>query len=377
MAANAASSSTQGHPSDVTPLNAASNDRVAPSRTGARIGSRSNGSNVSRTRSPAASTPYKLPAAATPVVATRQVTISNGQLLNVVPYMSTTPTPSTSSRAHSSSAMAPALPMKIAAGFSPDMRNASRLPSDASTANARCNASSPLNSTATQYRPAVARVRIPRSGSRANANRINTSKAKGAIWFVVTRLRHSRRRSLPATSTASWNTGGHLLTSVSLDRAAGQPDDGRRQRRGAVELMGGDHDRRSRRGRGAHQVVDDVTRGGVEPGVGLVEQPQLGPAGDHRRDRGSASLPRRELVDRDAGQPSVDAEGDHRRVGLGVSGTTGARPEVDVVGHGEIVVETGGVPEQAHATAYGDTAGAVAEIDTEGHRLAGDHRNQT
>src|SRR5207248_2382484 len=117
------------------------------------------------------------------------------------------------------------------------------------------------------------------------------------IWFVVTRLRHSRRRSLPAMSTASWNTGGHLLTSVSLDRAAGQTDDGRRQRRGAIELMGGDHDRRSRRGRGAHEIVDDVTRGGV--------------------------------------------------------------------------------PGQAHVTAYGDTAGAVAEIESEGHRLAVDHRNQT
>src|SRR5437763_4944497 len=120
MAANAASSSTQGQPSDGAPASAASNERVAPSRTGARIGRSRSGSNVSRTRSPAASTPYKLPAAATPVVATRHVTTSSNQLRNVVPYMSTTPAPSTTSSANNSSATAAAFPRKMPAGSSPD-----------------------------------------------------------------------------------------------------------------------------------------------------------------------------------------------------------------------------------------------------------------
>src|SRR4051794_5079409 len=372
MTANTASSSTHGHPSDVTPLNAASNDRVAPSRTGARIGNKSNGSNVSRTRSPAASTPYKLPAAATPVVATRQVAIRSGQLRSVVLYMTTTPAASTASRASSSSAIAPALPRKIPDGLRPDMRRASRLPSAASMAKARWMASSPENRTATQNSPAVARVRMPRSGSSANANRMSTSRANGATWLVVTRLRHSSRRSLPAMTAASWSTDGHLITRRADHGAAREMHDLGGQRLGPFELVRGHHDRGARGGGCSHEAVEDVAGGGVEAGVRFVEQPELRTEGDHRRDRRAPPLAGGQLGDGHGSEAAVDAERDHGGVGLGRGRAAGLGPEAHVVGHRQIVVEAGGVAEQPDVAADRLAFVTVTQVTSEHQRLAVD-----
>src|SRR5262249_56890125 len=66
--ANSASSATHGHPSEVALPSPASQARVAPSITGATTGSSSSGTSVSRTRNPAATTPERVPVAATPAV---------------------------------------------------------------------------------------------------------------------------------------------------------------------------------------------------------------------------------------------------------------------------------------------------------------------
>src|SRR4051794_9421473 len=118
---------------------------------------------------------------------------------------------------------------------------------------------------------------MPRSGSSANANRTRTSSANGATWFVVTRLRHSSRRSFPATSTASWSTRDHLPQG-GLDGAAGDGDGAARDGLGPVELVAGDEHGGTRRRGSAEQVVDHIAAGLVEARVGLVEQPEPGPA---------------------------------------------------------------------------------------------------
>ena len=51
--------------------------------------------------------------------------------------------------------------------------------------------------------------------------------------------------------------------------------------------------------------------------MGLVEQPQLGAAGDQRGDRRPAPLPGRQLGDHDAGEAAVESERGERGVGLG------------------------------------------------------------
>src|SRR3546814_12487976 len=86
---------------------------------------------------------------------------------------------------------------------------------------------------------------MPRSGSRAKAKRTSTSTAKGTIWPIPTRDRHSMRRSLPATSRASASTldpdradGG---ATVVADLAAGDGDRAGRQALGPVELVAGEY----------------------------------------------------------------------------------------------------------------------------------------
>ena len=119
------------------------------------------------------------------------------------------------------------------------------------------------------------------------------------------------------------------------------------QRAGPLELVTGDDDRRPRRRRLAEQGVELVAALGVEAGVRLVEQPQLGATGDEARQRGAAPLAGRQRADRDVGEPPGEPEPLDRRLDLVARGTDRRAPEPDVLGDGEIGVEAVGVPEQA------------------------------
>src|SRR3546814_12867118 len=59
---------------------------------------------------------------------------------------------------------------------------------------------------------------------------------------------------------------------------------------GTVELVRREHDGGPRGDGPAGQVVEQVAALLVEPGVGLVEQPQLGATSHQARERGAASL---------------------------------------------------------------------------------------
>ena len=73
-------------------------------------------------------------------------------------------------------------------------------------------------------------------------------------------------------------------------RAAGDGDRPMGDRSRPVELVGGEQHRRAGGDGLGDQPVDELTSGLIEAGVGLVEQPQLGPAGHHGGERGAASL---------------------------------------------------------------------------------------
>jgi hypothetical protein len=153
----------------------------------------------------------------------------------------------------------------------------------------RCTSTSRLNNVANHTRPGATRCRML-SASRAKANITIVKAANGRTWFVTTRLRRSMRRSLPATSRATRQrvTGG-------------PPSPGRRRRRRSAWRASRPAPARGWRRRPWRRrrppgggCIELVATGGVEPGVGFVEQPQLGPAGDDAGERGPALLPGRQ-----------------------------------------------------------------------------------
>ena len=87
----------------------------------------------------------------------------------------------------------------------------------------------------------------------------------------------------------------------------------RRQRAGTFELVAGDDDRRPRRGRLAEHGVELVATVGVEPGVRLVEQPQLGATGDDARQCGAPPLAGRQRPHPYVGEPPGEPEPLERR----------------------------------------------------------------
>src|SRR5690606_8513168 len=106
------------------------------------------------------------------------------------------------------------------------------------------------------------------------------------------------------------------------------------------------------------QPVDDVPPLAVQPRVRLVEEPQLRPAADHRCERRATPLPRREGVHGEVPEPAGHPEALQRRPALLDRRARGPRPERHVLGDREVLVQVGGVPEQADAPPNG---GAVPD----------------
>ena len=100
--------------------------------------------------------------------------------------------------------------------------NQSIAASAASTANVRCTMTSDVKSVVIHTRPGATRCRIP-SLSSANAKSTITIPAKGRIWFVITRLRSSMRRSFAATARATRRFVRDLTTDHRRLRKPGHP----------------------------------------------------------------------------------------------------------------------------------------------------------
>ncbi len=135
------------------------------------------------------------------------------------------------------------------------------------------------------------------------------------------------------------------------------------------------HDDGSAPGPGiAHQLVDQVAALGVQPGVGLVEQPQLGVYG-HQAGQGAASaLAGAEAGHRNVAEAAAQAkplEGGLDRPGKAAPGAYG---EADVVDHRHVVVEGGGVANKPELAA--DRPTIDAEIVPEHDGGAVNHGDQ-
>ena len=143
---------------------------------------------------------------------------------------------------------------------------------------------------------------------------------------------------------------------------------------GPLGFVGGEDDGGARGDGLAEQVVDEVAPGGVEAGVGLVEQPELGAPRHQGGQGGAAPLPGRQAVHRDAGEASGQAEALEGDVDLLGAGPGRAAPEAHVLGHREVVVEAVGVAEQTDLGAHRPRLGHQIDAEHDGLALADGHQ---
>jgi hypothetical protein len=133
---------------------------------------------------------------------------------------------------------------------------------------------------------------------------------------------------------------------------------------GPVEFVGDEDDRSPILGTAAQELVEEVPAGGVEPGVGFVEEQEPGPAGQSHGQARPALLAGREAPEGHAGQ-SAEAQLLQDGVGVGHPATTGPDPEAHVLPDAEVVVGARSVADEGHFGADGVPVGSevVAEDD--------------
>lgn len=143
----------------------------------------------------------------------------------------------------------------------------------------------------------------------------------------------------------------------------------------AVVLVGGEHHGGPPITGLVDQRIDQVPAGFVQPRMGLVEEPELGPAGHHRRDRRPPPLAGRQPRRGQVAQATGEAQATERGITVRLVGTRGPTPEAHVLGHGQVVVESGVVTDEADPAP--NVALLGAQVMAENPGLALRHRHQT
>ena len=181
--------------------------------------------------------------------------------------------------------------------------------------------------------------------SRAKANITIVTAANGSTWLMTTRLRRSIRRSLAGDQPGD---RASRFTARLLDDLAGDDlDDPVGERAGALELVAGDDHRRA-----DAAAWRSTASSSSRP---AASSPAWGSSSSHssarRATRHASAVRRRWPADSlrtgTSREPSADSEPFDRRVDLVGRGADGRTPEPDVLGDGEVGVQTVAVAEQA------------------------------
>ena len=99
----------------------------------------------------------------------------------------------------------------------------------------------------------------------------------------------------------------------------------------------------------AQKPIEKVSALGVKPGVGLIEQPQLGAPRQNRGQGGATALARRQRCDRLGAQPAVETQPGQRFGNRSTVESCGPNREANVFFDSEVFVEKAGVTEQPDA----------------------------
>ena len=123
-----------------------------------------------------------------------------------------------------------------------------------------------------------------------------------------------------------------------------------------------------------HDLAEDGPGVGVEPGMGLVEEPQLGTTGHEQGERHPPALAGGKTAHRGTAHPAPELEAIEHGVDVRQTPSGRSHREADVLDDGQVVVERGGVAEHAHPATKG--RGVAAQITSEHRALAPRQREQ-
>jgi sortase A len=153
-----------------------------------------------------------------------------------------------------------------------------------------------------------------------------------------------------------------------MDPPTGDDDGPVRDPGGPVELVGGEDDSGTSEGGLGDDAIDEVATLGVEPGMGLVEEPELGAAGGDDGDGGPTPLAGGETIYSYTPQPPIEPEPIEGALRGGDADATGASREPDVLLDSEVAIEEPGVAEEPDEAP--DGSGVDPQVVTEDHGVA-------
>jgi hypothetical protein len=129
--------------------------------------------------------------------------------------------------------------------------------------------------------------------------------------------------------------------------------------------VGDEQDRPALGGGAPQEVVEEVAPGGVEPGVGFVEEQEPRAAGQRDRQARPPLLAGREAPEGHPGQAG-EAELLEDGVGVGHPTPSGPDPEAHVLPDGQVVVGAGGMADKGQLRADGVAVGGEVVTKDDG-----------
>jgi hypothetical protein len=106
----------------------------------------------------------------------------------------------------------------------------------------------------------------------------------------------------------------------------------------------------------------------------FIEQPKFGTSRQQTGERCSPPLTSRQTTNRNIAQSTIKTKLRHCRFGIADVGSRCPRPEMNVVGNREFVIEAGSMGQQPNAVTHGATV--IAKDDTQHNCLTRSNRHQ-
>jgi hypothetical protein len=133
-------------------------------------------------------------------------------------------------------------------------------------------------------------------------------------------------------------------------------------------------DRRPSRGCISNEGIDDVATFFVETSMRFVKQPKFWTPRQQTGKRRSPPLTSRQTANRNIAQSAIETKLRHCRFGIGHVGSRCPRPEMNIVGNSEFVVEASSVRQQSNPMTH--SAAVITKVDAQHNCFPRSNRHQ-